>query len=321
MSVAESIVIFPPMSHVGWASASSRVTASSSVRPRKGPPLAVRTSLSIVPGRSLEISCCSAECSESTGSSWAPVASASAVTSSPPTTRLSLLASARSMPSPSVATVGPRPAEPTSAFRTRSHSVSVISSTSPSGPARISRSECSPARAAASGSASAMRVTPCRRACSSRSSQLEAAARPTSSRSSQRSITSSACVPIEPVEPTMRILRTELSLGRAVRLIRCASGSSTSTRIRARGPASGATTSCSRTRSSRWCWRIGSASTTSGRSSTTSSRNTATGQRPRSSWRRPRCAPSASGSGTGSSRSRRASTIRRGWPSASPRST
>ena len=50
----------------------------------------------------------------------APVASASCVTSSPPTTSDSLLASARSMPSPSVATVGPRPAEPTSALRTRS---------------------------------------------------------------------------------------------------------------------------------------------------------------------------------------------------------
>ena len=37
----------------------------------------------------------------------APVASASCMTSSPPTTSDSLLASARSMPSPSVATVGP----------------------------------------------------------------------------------------------------------------------------------------------------------------------------------------------------------------------
>ena len=49
-------------------------------------------------------------------------ASASAITSSPPTTRLSLLASARSMPSPSAAIVGPSPAEPTIAFRTRSGS-------------------------------------------------------------------------------------------------------------------------------------------------------------------------------------------------------
>ena len=66
-------------------------------------------------------------------SAGAPVASASAITSSPPTTRLSLLASARSIPSPNAATVGPRPADPTRALSTRSQSPSVISSTSPSG--------------------------------------------------------------------------------------------------------------------------------------------------------------------------------------------
>src|SRR5919112_3397222 len=209
--VAESIVILPPMSQVGGASASSTVTASRSVRPRKGPPLAVSTSRSTVPGCSPASSWNSAECSESTGISWAPVASASAVTSSPPTTRLSLLASARSMPSPSVATVGPSPAEPTSALRPRSQSASVITSTRPSAPP--STVACSPARAAASGSASAIRSTPKRRDCSSSSSQLDAAARPTTSSPSLRSTTSSAWVPIEPVDPTMTILRTRLSLG------------------------------------------------------------------------------------------------------------
>src|ERR687896_940402 len=210
--VAESTVILPPIRQVGCASASSTVTASRSVRPRKGPPLAVSTSRSTVPGGSPASSWNSAECSESTGISWAPVASASAVTSSPPTTRLSLLASARSIPSPSVATVGPRPAEPTSAFNTRSQSVSTISSTSPSGPP--STRACSPARAAASGSARASRSTPKRPACSSSSSQLEPAARPATSRSSLRSTTSSACVPIDPVDPTMRILRTPSSVRR-----------------------------------------------------------------------------------------------------------
>ena len=77
------------------------------MRPRNGPPEAVSTSLSIVPGRSVTISWCSAECSESTGMICAPVASASAVTSSPPTTSDSLLASARSMPSVSATIVGP----------------------------------------------------------------------------------------------------------------------------------------------------------------------------------------------------------------------
>ena len=53
----------------GCASACSTVTSSSSarMRPRNGPPEAVSTSLSTVPGRSPAISWCSAECSESTG--------------------------------------------------------------------------------------------------------------------------------------------------------------------------------------------------------------------------------------------------------------
>ena len=44
MSVELSTVIFGPIDHVGWASASATVTRSSSAfeRPRKGPPLAVR---------------------------------------------------------------------------------------------------------------------------------------------------------------------------------------------------------------------------------------------------------------------------------------
>ena len=45
ISVDESTVIFGPIDQVGWASASSTVTAASSarVRPRNGPPLAVST--------------------------------------------------------------------------------------------------------------------------------------------------------------------------------------------------------------------------------------------------------------------------------------
>ncbi len=77
ISVAESIVIFPPIAQVGWRSASSTVTPSSSarLRPRNGPPDAVSVSRSTVPGRSPSISWCSARCSESTGMSCAPVAS------------------------------------------------------------------------------------------------------------------------------------------------------------------------------------------------------------------------------------------------------
>ena len=54
ISVAESIVILPPIAQVGCLSACSTVTSSSSarVRPRNGPPEAVTTSRSTVPARS-----------------------------------------------------------------------------------------------------------------------------------------------------------------------------------------------------------------------------------------------------------------------------
>src|SRR5439155_1134344 len=207
ISVAESIVILPPIAQVGCLSASSTVTPSRSARarPRNGPPDAVRSSLSTVPGRSAASSWCSAECSESTGMSAAPVASASAVTSSPPPTSDSLLASARSIPSPSVATVGPRPAEPTSALSTRSAPEPTTSSTSPCAPTRTSPSvHASAARAPASASASAIRRTPKRRACSTSASHERSALSPASSSSPERATMSSAWVPIEPVEPRTR---------------------------------------------------------------------------------------------------------------------
>src|SRR3954452_16411833 len=211
MSVAESIVILPPISQVGWRRASSTVTPSSSPRerPRNGPPDAVSTSLTTVPGGSPSISWCSAECSESTGMTRAPVASASCITSSPPTTSDSLLARARSIPSPSVATVGPRPALPTSALRTRSASASTTSRTRPSAPASTSPSvHASAARAAASALASAMRRTPCARACSTSASHERSADSPTSSNSwpgpARRS---RAWCLSEPVEPRMSRLR------------------------------------------------------------------------------------------------------------------
>src|SRR5215211_772972 len=160
ISVAESIVILPPIAHVGWRSAASTVTSASwaRLRPRNGPPDAVSVSRSTVPGRSPSTSWCSAECSESTGISCAPVASESAITSSPPTTSDSLLASATSTPSVSATIVGPSPAEPTIALSTRSAPDSATSRTSPSGPPSTSPPvHASAARAAASASLSAIR--------------------------------------------------------------------------------------------------------------------------------------------------------------------
>ena len=73
-SVAESTVIFRPIDQVGCASASSTVTCSSSarVRPRNGPPDAVRTSDSTVSGSRPSRHWKSAECSLSTGSRRPP---------------------------------------------------------------------------------------------------------------------------------------------------------------------------------------------------------------------------------------------------------
>ena len=84
------------------------------MRPRNGPPEAVSTSRSTVPGA------LAADQLVQRGVLGVDrdrparrVASASAVTSSPPTTSDSLLASATSMPSLSATIVGPSPAEPT----------------------------------------------------------------------------------------------------------------------------------------------------------------------------------------------------------------
>src|SRR3954447_21781887 len=216
ISFAESIVILPPMAQVGWRRASFTATSSSSARerPRKGPPEAVITSRSTAPGASPAISWCSAECSESTGISCAPVASASGITRSPPTTSDSLLASATSMPSVSATTVGPSPAEPTIALSTRSAPDSATSRTSPSGPASTSPSvHASAARAAASPSPSEMPWTRCAAASAAGDSCERSAERPTSSNSSRaRPTTSSACRPIEPVAPRIRRRRMRRSM-------------------------------------------------------------------------------------------------------------
>ena len=191
ISVAESIVILPPIDHVGWLERlldGHRFELGRGVRPRNGPPEAVIVRRSIVPGpfaRSATISWWSAACSESTGMICAPVASASAVTSSPPTTSDSLLASARSIPSPSATTVGPSPAEPTIAFRTRSAPRLDDQLGEPVGPAEhLAVGPRAPrARAAASGRrarSGGPRVRgPARRACS----HEPCAERPTSSSS------------------------------------------------------------------------------------------------------------------------------------------
>ena len=116
ISVAESIVIRAPMSHVGWRSASAgRDLGELGARAPAERPAARRSARATRPRRPIRraSSWCSAECSESTGSSAAPPRRAASSTSGPPATRLSLLASATSMPASSAARVASSPATPT----------------------------------------------------------------------------------------------------------------------------------------------------------------------------------------------------------------
>ena len=176
-------MIFPPIAQVGCCSACVDADVA---RARRGcgrgtdRPTRSARGARPCPAARPSISCCSAECSESTGRSCAPVASASAITSSPPTTSDSLFASATSIAlgrarrssapgrrSPrSRSARGPRPTRPRAAR-------------DPPGPASTSPPvQASPARAAASGSFSAIRPTPCSRACAIRASSERSAREP-----------------------------------------------------------------------------------------------------------------------------------------------
>ena len=101
--------------------------------------------------------CASAECSESTGTSWPGVAVR--VTSGPPATSDSLLASASVEPAASAARVGARPREPSMALSTTS-APEPASSAAASGPARTSAPVRSRRSGAAAGSATATRRHP-----------------------------------------------------------------------------------------------------------------------------------------------------------------
>jgi hypothetical protein len=205
ISVAELSVTIGPMSHVLWADAAATETSASSARgrPRNGPPDAVSTSRSTSSARPPRRHWASAECSESTGT-ICPGAAA-AVTSAPPATSDSLLASASVAPAASAARVGPRPTAPVMPLSTVSTDVVAVSSVAASGPASTSTPGSSSRSArAASSAATATRRTWCARTCSASSatSPPPAASPATVKRSGWRAISSSACVPIEPVEPS-----------------------------------------------------------------------------------------------------------------------
>ena len=166
--VAESTEIFAPITQLGCAMAWRGVTSaiSTSERVRNGPPEAVRISRSTLSPRSPRNAWKIALCSESTGSSTAPLACTSSSRSLPAQTSDSLVARATMAPRRTAASVGPSPAAPTIADITHSAERSAASF-SPSGPEAASIPD--PASASlrgryAAGSATTARRARCRRA-------------------------------------------------------------------------------------------------------------------------------------------------------------
>src|SRR5215212_116572 len=206
--VAESMVIFLPIRHVGCLSASSGPASTSRAfsNVKKGPPDAVNNtdliSSSSLPSRHWRI----AECSESTGIMRLLVARS--ITHSPPATSDSLFARATRLPACKAPTVGARPAKPTIALRTTSDGRLANRPAEP-GPARTSAAR--PSRGPGSFDS---RATYCGSNSAAWRASVRAslpAERPTTSRSSgYLRTTSRACRPILPVEP--RIVRRRLIL-------------------------------------------------------------------------------------------------------------
>ena len=147
MSVEESMVIFGPIDHVGWASASATVTAPSrsAVKPRNGPPEAVssRRATSVLAWTAAR-HWCTAQCSESTGTISAPGVRRAFCTTGAPAISDSLLASASRLPASSAAMVTGRPAKPTTALSTTS--ALCAAATMPSSPTMTSVPAGTPAR-------------------------------------------------------------------------------------------------------------------------------------------------------------------------------
>ena len=212
ISVAESIVIFGPIVHTGWVRASFTLAFASSLRvqPRNGPPEPVMITRLRSSRRSPRRACASAACSESTGSSRSGSPLIRSMTSSPPTTRDSLFASASVLPLCSAARVG---AEARGADQGVQHHVGLDRrarpSTADSGPTRSSTPLMAPSFTLRSlaASSSAMATIGRQELADLAGQQVLVRAggreRRHRNRSGFRRTTSSAWVPIDPVEPRM----------------------------------------------------------------------------------------------------------------------
>mmetsp|Transcript_8414 Transcript_8414/g.20591 ORF Transcript_8414/g.20591 Transcript_8414/m.20591 type:complete len:236 (+) Transcript_8414:898-1605(+) len=162
-----------------------------------------------------------AECSESAGVMKTPCFFSRGTITGPAAMRVSLLASATSLPFSIAAMVGSSPAQPTMPVTTMSAWSILATSQTPSIP--VTSVGLSPSIPSSSAS-SAPSLLPSSRAtiagrnsliCSASSSTLDLAARPTSSKFCGRSrMMSSVCVPMDPVDPSsdMRLLNDSTPL-------------------------------------------------------------------------------------------------------------
>ena len=220
-------MITGPMFQVGWASACSGVTSSSSarLRCRNGPPLAVTTSRRTSSARPPRRHWASAECSESTGTIWP--GAARPATSGPPMISDSLLARASTRPASMAASVAASPTAPVTPFSTTSHGHAATSAIA-SGPARILGSGWAarrrPARPRRAGPGAARRPWPrwprprprprTRPPGRPAGPALPppAASPATRNRPGLRRMMSAAWVPIDPVEPSTTMSRRRPSV-------------------------------------------------------------------------------------------------------------
>ena len=201
------MVIFLPIDQVGCFKACATVTLAISLAGiwRNGPPEAVRmifrTSLPLAPCRHWKM----ALCSLSTGKTWRFFLLASPMTAEPAKTKISLLATAKSLPQRRAAKAGAKPAVPTMATSTISASVSSTILVRPSGPSnsRAPLGRCRRVFSAALGSETASEETPNSLACSRRRAVLFATPRPTSFILSGKAFaTLQVLSPMEPLEPS-----------------------------------------------------------------------------------------------------------------------
>ena len=213
ISVAESMVTFWPICHDGCRNACATVTSASCSGEywRKGPPEAVRIIRAAAWSSPLR-HCHTALCSLSTGRIRAPLFLASSLIISPAETSDSLLASAISFPARNAARVGLNPTFPDVAMTTMSTSgLAAISSRGSRSffmsTIRFNRSIAlfSDGKPMNSGLNSFI--------CSASSSRFFPAASPTTrKRCGIARMTSSVCLPMEPVEPRTATRFTVLTI-------------------------------------------------------------------------------------------------------------